>query len=214
MLTQDRHSLQVFTQPEGEHFSAENLKQSVSMPIHKQPKQPHIRLVGILALAVFLACSLSSCLFKEPVYTEGFSKIDPSFAGVWAMEGKDSDPRKMEYAMIAPLDDDRYVVHHPTAEKGGIYYEGRLLKIRERSLLQLRVLATFEGGLPKDDMARYTLAWVERDPTGSATKIRALGGAEIKDKSPAEVKRLLEDPSVDWNNLFGDPMVFRRLKDN
>ena len=167
-----------------------------------------------LILVTVLACALTACLFKEAIYEKGFSKIDLGLSGVWVAEGKDGDPRKMEFAVCAALDDDRYVLHHPSGEKGGIYYEARLLKIRDHSLLQLRVLAKFSDGLPKADAARYTLAWIEKDAAGSSIRVRALGGEGVKEKGSAEVKRLLELPTADWNSLFGEAMVFRRLKDN
>src|ERR1022692_3285474 len=98
-----------------------------------------MKLLARPVLVLVIASSLSGCLFKEPVYKEGFSKVDQSLGGVWAKEENDGDPRKMEFAVCAALDDDRYVLHHPTAEKGGIYYEARLLKIHDHTLLQLRV---------------------------------------------------------------------------
>jgi hypothetical protein len=165
-----------------------------------------------LLLAV-LVSSLSSCLFKEPVYSGGFLKIDAALGGVWVAEPKDGDLRKLEFAVVAPLDEDRYVVHHPSREKDGIYYEGRLLKVRERSLMQLRLLATFDGGLPKADAERYTLLWIEKDPKGPV-RVRSMGGEGVKGKGPAEVKQLLDNSAVDWSSLFGEPMVFRLLKDN
>jgi len=164
-------------------------------------------------LCVAVACSFSACLFKEPVFTEGFSKIDPDLGGVWVVEGKNGDPRKMEFAVCAPIDDDRYLINHPSEGKDSIYYEARLLKIRDRSLLQLRVLATFSDGLPTADAKRYTLLWIEKDSKAPSIAVRALGGDALKDKGPAEVKKLLETKSTDWNKLFGDAMVFRRLKD-
>jgi hypothetical protein len=165
-------------------------------------------------LLAVLACSLSACLFKQPVYTTGFLKIDPGLAGVWVAEGKDQDPRKMEFAVCAPLEDERCILHSPAADKDGIYYEARMLKIRDRHLLQLRVLATFKDGLLKPDDDPYTLLWLEGDLKGPAIRVLALDGNRTKGKGPADVKRLLESPSEDWNSVFGDATVYRRLKDN
>jgi hypothetical protein len=164
-------------------------------------------------LALVLMTSLTGCLFKEPVFEQGFSKIDPSLSGVWASEGENGDPRKMEFAVCAPLDDDRYMLNHPSAEKGSLFYEARLVKVQERSLLQLRLLASFNDGVPKADAERYTLLWLEKGPAESGLKVRALGGDGVKEKGPAEVKRLLEAPGTDWNGLFGEAVVYRKLKD-
>lgn len=161
---------------------------------------------------VVVVSSLTGCLFKEAVFEQGFSKIDPALNGVWATEGEDGDPRKMEFAVCASIDDDRYVLNHPSAEKGSLFYEARLLKVQDRTLLQLRLLASFNDGLPKVDAERYALLWIEKDPAGSGMKVRSLGGEGIKEKGPGEVKRLLET-STEWNSFFGEALMFRRLKD-
>ena len=164
-------------------------------------------------LAVVLACSLSACLFKQPVYTEGFVKLDPALGGVWAAEGKNGDLRKMEFAVCAPLDGDRCVLHSPAADKGGLYYEARMVKVRERNLLQLRLLASFNDGLPKADADPYTLVWLDGDLKGPSIKVFALNGKAVEGKGPDEVKQMLESASQDWAALFGDPTIYRRLED-
>lgn len=73
-----------------------------------------------------LACSLTGCLFKEPVFTEDFSKVDGALGGVWVADDEHGDPRETEFAVCAPLDDDGYVLHHPAGGRDGIYYEARL----------------------------------------------------------------------------------------
>lgn len=171
--------------------------------------KPLLRLLFVVLATYFL----TGCLFKEPVFTEGFAKIDPALAGVWATEGKQGDPRKVEFAVHALLDPDRALLHHPAGEKGGIYYESRQVIVRDRTLLQLRVLATFSDGLPKTDEERYTLLWVDKSASDSTLQVRALGGDGLKDKSPAEVRQLLNAPETDWNGHFGEAMRFHRLPD-
>jgi len=104
-------------------------------------------------------------------------------------------------------------LNHPSTEKGSLYYEARLLKVQDRTLLQLRLLASFNDGIPKADAERYTLLWIEKGPAESGMKVRALDGKAVKEKEPAEVKRLLKDPATDWNKLFGEASVYRKLKD-
>lgn len=164
-------------------------------------------------LLALLTCSFAACIFKEPVFTEGFAKTDAALGGVWATEGEDGDARKIEFALCAPLDDGRYILHHPSGAKDGIYYEARPLVIRERTLLQLRVLATFSDGLPKADTERYTLAWIEKEADGQKLRVRSLGGDGVKDKSAAQIRKALETQSTDWGKLFGEPALFHRLKD-
>ncbi len=169
-------------------------------------------LTRFLLLAVLLG-SLSACIFREPIFSEGFVKINPRLGGVWASEGDDGDPRKMEFAVCAPLDDERYILHHPMGEKGGIYYEARPLQIRDHMVLQLRILASSASGIPKADVERYTLIWIEKDTDPQKLRVRALGGDGVKNKTPAEIRKALETQSTDWTKLFGEPTVFQRLKD-
>ena len=164
-------------------------------------------------LPLLLACFaflLTSCLFKEPVFTEGFSKVDEELAGVWVADGENGDPRKNEFAVCVPLDAERYLLHYPAGEKGGFYYEARPLEIRGRTLLQLRTLATFSDGLPKADAERYTLLWIDSDSNGFS--VRALDGEGVNGKGPEAIRKLIDDSSGDWSKLFGDPMTFSRLK--
>ena len=169
-------------------------------------------LTQFLLLAAF-ACLMSGCLFKAPVFTEGFSKVDPALGGVWAADGEDGDPRKTEFVVCLPLDGDRCILHHPSGGKDGIYYEARPLQVRDRSLLQLHILASFSDGLPKADAERYTLLWIEKDAAGQTIRIRTLSDGWVKEKDPAAAKKSLEDPAGDWSKMFNEPTTFRRLKD-
>ncbi len=164
-------------------------------------------------LLVTCALVLSGCLFKEPIFNEGFAKVDPALGGVWAADGEGGDPRKTEFAVCVPLDADRYLLHYPGSGKDATYYEARPLQVRGRSLLQLRILATFGEGLPQVGAERFTLLWIENDAAGSTIKVRALGGAEVKEQGSAALKKLLDDPVGDWSKVFGETMIFRRLKD-
>jgi hypothetical protein len=166
-----------------------------------------------LLLLALLSLSFAACQFKEPVFTDGFAKMDPSLGGVWATEGDAGDPRKMEFAVCAPLDEARYLLHHPSGGNDGIYYEARPVVIREHTLLQLRVLATFTGGLPKPDAERFTLLWIEKEADGKTLRVRSLSGDGVKGKRAADVRKELETPASYWTKLFGDAAVFHRLKD-
>lgn len=164
-------------------------------------------------LVASMVCLCSSCLFKEPVFAGGFVKTDASLPGVWVSEEEKGDPRKLEFAVAAPIDDARLILHHPSGEKGGLYYDARQVGVRDRTVLQLRVLATFSDGIPKPGAERYTLLWLEKADGGKRLRIRAMGGDGVKDKSPEDVRKFLEDPAADWNAAFGEVVIFRRLED-
>jgi hypothetical protein len=172
-----------------------------------------MKILARLVLLAVLACSFTACLLKEPVFTEGFAKADATIGGVWAGDGDDSDPRKIELALCAPLDDTRFVIHYPAMDKGGIYYEARPVVIRDRTVLQLRALATLNDGIPKAGSEIYTLIWIEKEDAGKKLRIRALSDAAVKNKPVAEIRKTLESASTDWTTLFGEAVVFHRLKD-
>lgn len=76
------------------------------------------------------------------------------------------------------------------------------------------VFATFSDGLAKAGADRYTLLWLEKEAGDGTIRVRALGGDGLKDKGPAETRKVIEDPASGWSKIFGDPLVFRLLKDN
>lgn len=170
-------------------------------------------LARFLVLAAF-TCLFTACLFKEPVFTDDFAKVDAALGGVWATDGEEGDPRKIEFAVCAPLDEGRYILHHPSGGKDGLYYEARPHMVRERTVLQLRVIASFADGIPNADAERFTLIWIEKLEDGKKLSVRVLGGDGVKDKTPAAIRKALETQSTDWGKFFGKPAVFHRLKDN
>lgn len=173
----------------------------------------NMKILARLVMFVALACSFTACLLKEPVFSEGFAKTDSALGGVWAQEGDEGDPRKTEFAMCAPLDEGSYVLHYPTSEKGGIYFEAKPVVIRDRTVLQLRALATLRDGIAPAGSERYTLVWIEKEADGQKVRIRAIRGESVKGKSPADIRKALETESTDWGKLFGEAAVFQRLKD-
>lgn len=170
--------------------------------------------IRVLALSLLLLQTLTSCVFKEPVFTTGFGAADPGLAGVWATDGEGGDPRKIEFAVFLPLDDSRWVLHYPTNEKDGFYFEARPLGLRDRDVLQLRVLGTMKAGPAKPDETNYTLLWLEKKAAG-VLSVRALsGGDEANKRGPDGTRKLLEDPTSDWTAVFGEPLEFKKLKDS
>lgn len=165
--------------------------------------------ISVLAVLSFL---FTACLFKEPVFTEGFAKADASINGVWQAQDDGGDPEKAEHAVCAALDDSRQMIHYPSGTKDGIYYEARTVTARGRTILQIRALASQGEGIPKAGSEIYTLLWIEKEEEGKRLRVRALKGEAAKDSTPEKVHKALEDKFCDWNSLFGDPQVFNRVK--
>lgn len=170
-----------------------------------------MKALRLLIAAALAFGPLTSCIFKEPVFTTGFVRADNSWLGVWATDGE-GDPRNVELAVFLPLDESRYVLHYPSNDKDNFYFEARLLRVRDRDVMQLRVLGTMKGGAAKSDDDTCTLLWLEKKSPG-VLSVRALkGGEEASKRGAAGTRKLLEDPASDWTSAFGDAMEFKRLK--
>lgn len=168
-------------------------------------------ILQLLALAL-LTTSLSSCLFKEPVFTEGFIQADSSLTGVYMSEDETGDPRGREFAVLAPVGKDAFMLHYPVGTKGSSYFEVRPLQISGKNLWQIKLVATYEDGLPKNDTPTYNLVLVDKSKEGQIA-VRALKTEGDHTASAAATKKALSEKSPDWEKLFGESKTFVRLKD-
>ena len=161
-------------------------------------------------LGLVLPVILSSCLFKDPVFTEGFTKTDDSIVGVWTDDEGTDDPAKTELAACFKVDESNYMLHYPARDKDGMYFAAQPLKVNGRELLQLRGLGTLTHRPVKPgDKEVYTLLWIEKQAEGSL-KIRPLKG-DLEQKTTAEVRKLIEDKGTKLEEIFVDPKVFKRI---
>lgn len=162
-------------------------------------------------LATVLPAILSSCLFKDPVFTEGFAKADDSIVGIWKIEEGEDDSAKVELAACFKVDERNYLLHYPANKEDGIYFAAQPLKILGRDLLQVRALGSLKNRPVKPgDKEVYTLIWIEKQADGSL-KVRPLKGADLEKKTPAEVRKLIENKETKWEEIFVDPEVFKRI---
>jgi hypothetical protein len=165
---------------------------------------PTLIMTGVLPLL------LASCLFKDPVFSDGFAKTDDSIVGVWVAEDAADDPEKAELAACFKVDDMKYMLHYPAREKDGVYFALQPLKLRDRDLLQVQALGTLKDGAVKPgDTEVFTLVWIEKAASGKIIA-HPLNG-KLEKKGPAAVRKLLEDPASDWNELFVEPVTFERI---
>jgi hypothetical protein len=162
--------------------------------------------------AALLCLSLSSCLFKEPLFTSGYAPVDSSLIGVWMTEGDGKDPREREFAVVAGMGADTLMLHYPVGQKGGNYFEARPLKVRGRDLWQLRLATTFDDGVPDKDTPTYTLIWIEKKGDGQFS-VRHLSSEGPHTASAAEARKALESDKSDWEKLFGEALLFTRLNE-
>lgn len=170
----------------------------------------HIRPIALL-FAGLLPVILSSCLFKEPVFTSGFGGTDASLIGVWGAEDELDDMDKAELAALLKIDDAKYLLHYPAREKDGIYYAAQPLTLHGRLILQIQALGTLKQPLIKPGAGEiYTLIWIEK-PSDGRLSIRPLNG-KMEKVGPEATRKKLEDAATDWNELFVEPKVFKRVR--
>lgn len=171
-----------------------------------------MKVFSLLFACGFSCLLLTSCVFEKPVFTTGFSKVDASLGGVWVTSEKDQDPRKQQFAVFAPLDEERWLLQYPAgAVDDGMAFEARAIQVGGRVVLQLRAIASFAEGLPKPDAKIFTLLWVEKQKAPDMLQVRALDGDISNTQTPEALRALLEEPSAKWESFFGEPMLFRRL---
>ncbi len=163
-----------------------------------------------LLFCVVIPLLLASCLFKDPVFTEGFIKTDDSIVGVWVMEEEMADMEKADLAACFKVDDSHYILHYPAQKKDGMYFDAQPLKVRDRELLQVRALGSLKDRpVRAGDKEVFTLIWIEKLAAGKLN-VRPLNG-KLEKKAPAELRKMIEDPGSDWNELFVEAKVFKRI---
>jgi hypothetical protein len=161
------------------------------------------------ALCCVLPFAFTACLFKEPVFSEGFAKTEADLAGVWLSTEPPEAGKEAEQAVLLRIDDAKYLLHYPARDADGIYFLAQPLKVGGKDLLQLQAL-----GSPKEPVIKpgaadvYTLVWMEKQAEGRLA-IRPLNGKWAK-TAPAEVRKMIEAPDADWSQLFAEPQVFKR----
>ncbi len=168
-------------------------------------------IVSLLS-AFMLTLSLSSCLFTEPVFTGGFVPTSRELAGVWMTEDESGDARAREFAVLSPVGTDAYTLNYPVGAKGSSYFEVQPLKLAGKDVWQVKLAVSFEDGLPKNETPVYTLLLVEKAGEGKLS-VRALKNEGAHTASAAATQKALSEKSPEWENLFGEPKVFTRLKD-
>ncbi len=127
-------------------------------------------------------------------------------------EGDNHDPRERQFAVVAQVGE-ALMIHYPVHEKGASYFEAKPVKVGKHELLQVRLAATYEEGLPDGDALTHTLIWLQKDAPDTFT-VRALSSEGVQTSSPAALKKALEAEGSDWNKIFGEPLIFKRLPNN
>lgn len=159
---------------------------------------------GLSAVFVVSALALGSCVFEQPVFESGLAR-PAHLDGLWQTTDANGD---VQHAALFPLGEQTSLLQYPLATNGW-WFEARSLRINDRDLLQLRVLAG-PGSQPAEKGGNnYTLAWLETLADGTV-RMRALDGASIGKAglTAASLRDVLSDPQGDWDKFFGAASIF------
>lgn len=162
---------------------------------------------SVLAGLMLAALALCSCIFEEPVFHDELARPGAALEGLWRTDDADGPA---DYAALFPLTATTSMLQYPVATNGW-WFEAQSLRVNDRYLLQLRILAGPEAKPAAESDKNYTLVWVEQLPA-EAIRMRALDGRKIGDAefTPAKLRAFLSDASNNWDEAFGEPTIFRR----
>lgn len=161
---------------------------------------------GLRAVLVVAALAISSCIFEQPVFEAELAR-PAHLDGLWQTTDANGN---VQHAALFPLGERTSLLQYPLATSGW-WFEAQSLRINDRDLLQLRILAG-PGSQPAEKGGNnYTIAWLETLADGTV-RMRALDGSSIAKAglTAATLRDLLSDPQGDWDKFFGAASVFHR----
>lgn len=167
----------------------------------------------IAAWLIITVLFLAGCTYEQPLIKEHAIPVDSSVLGIWEPlrdEGEESGPD--ERMIILKFSDTEYLIHYPPGGNDETYYRGYPIKIGGISCVQIQIIGT-KDGIPKVDV-KALYAVVSYELKKDILEVRTLNTDLVDDDlktTQALVQAFLKHR--DDNDLFADPVRFRRLKD-
>jgi hypothetical protein len=166
-------------------------------------------LIIMFITATFL---LVGCQYESPLTKEHNIAVDPSVLGMWELvPDKDDKVQQDERLMILKFSDTEYLVHYPVGGNDEAYYRGYLIKIGGLLCIQLQIIGTDDGPLPKDEKKLFIVASYRL--MGDQLEIKILN-TDLVDgnlKTTDELRKAFLKHK-DNKELFKNPGVFRKIK--
>ena len=167
----------------------------------------------VMALLTVTVLLLAGCEYESPLTKEHTIAVDSALLGLWEPVPDEGDePKQDERMMILKYSDTEYLIHYPPRGNDEVYYRGYPIKIDGVSCVQLQIIGTDGGPLPKDEkdlfhVGSYQLA-------NGVLEIKLLNtdlvNHDLKTTEALEQSFLKHKRS---KNLFTNPGRFRRIKE-
>ncbi|MBN1675486.1 MAG: hypothetical protein JXR37_30880 [Kiritimatiellae bacterium] len=162
-----------------------------------------------LALSGIALLLAAGCEYQVPITDKHVIPVDGQIVGLWAaLPGKGHGPKGKERLLVLPYGDTQYIVQYPVGEEA-MYFRAYPVKIGERSCVQLELLGSLKGPVPKKERKYHVVAY---SLAGDLLQVQILNteliDPKIRDSEALKnrIQKHKKDPA-----LFRHGAQFRRL---
>lgn len=158
-------------------------------------------------LPIGLMMLLASCVFESPFEMTAKVPVDQALLGRWeeAASGGKSAGNRM---LVLKHSENEYLVQYPDGEKA-MYFRAFAVDLAGQRCIQIQLIGTADGPV-KPENRKYHLLKVAMN--GDGLEIRTIKPEVLgKDLKDTESLRAAFSAHKDQKDLFGDPVMFRRM---
>lgn len=164
---------------------------------------------SILPVVVIMMLLVAGCEYQEPLSGNQGLPLDESAIGLWeAMPEKINQAPPKEYLLALKISPTEYLVHYKM-ESDSMYFRAYPIKIGNISCLQLQLIGTSSGPVPKNEpqyqVALYTIK-------GDELSIRMMNTSIVSPKLGSAEMREVFIKNQTKAELFREPGKFKRAK--
>jgi hypothetical protein len=161
-------------------------------------------LMPVLIAAFFV----SACVFEAPFAPEAKLPVDGRLLGRWEEVGT-SDKQKAGRMLVLQHSDHEYLVQYPVGEKA-MFFRAYAIELAAERQIQIQLIGTADGAVKPEDRKYHLLRMELKDDELEIRTIKpdVLG----KDLRDTESLRAAFTAHKNDAELFGDPVMFRRLQ--
>jgi hypothetical protein len=164
-----------------------------------------------MLLPLGLMMLLASCVFESPFETTAKVPVDQIFLGRWE-EVSSNEKLAVNHMLVLQHSENEYLVQYPEGEKA-MYFRAFAVDLAGQRFIQIQLIGTADDGPVKPENRKYHLLKVAMNK--DALEIRTIK-PEVLGKALKDTESLRAAFSAHKNEaeLFGEPVMFRRMKDS
>jgi len=161
-------------------------------------------------LCLICALPIAGCLYEHPFVEEDVLPIDANLVAVWEeVPPEVDDPGERGRLTAIRFSDTEYLIHYPSNEDGG-YFRGYLVRLGEKTYIQIEAIAGSAGPLPPRNKRRFHLA--SYSVKNDQLQLRMVDPDQLPEQpKDSEALRKGFMDAEDHPDLFDEPGTFRRL---